>query len=285
MKIFPYSFLSDELDAILRKAAQSSVPLANLPLIQTEKLIGSICKNRVITIAGKPSAGKSSIAAYIATNCAKQEQPVFYISYEMPKSSLAVRSISCSSNFGYTSNEIGSSFSSSDEKLLRYLVNYHDEIATSLCFINEQLSVEGINLAVQRFRQQFSKTPIVMIDYVQIMPDLSGKKGSADQSRIRRAARGLRKIAAQNSTCVIALSSLTRSAYNGNKADISSLGGAAQLEYESDVVAMLLPKGEPTKTPKGAVQKIEFRTFKNRYGSIGSTELFYYPEYCYFEEA
>lgn len=283
-KIFPYSFLCDELEGILRKAAQNSIPLVTLPLAKTEKLIGGIKQNRVVTVAGKPSSGKSSIAAYIATCCAKQEQPVLYISYEMPKSSLVVRSISCASDFCYTSNEISSSFPSADEKLIRYLIGYHDEIAASLCFINEQLSVEGINLAVQRFRQQFSRTPIVIIDYVQIMPDLSGKKGSADQSRIRRAARGLRKIATHNSTCVIALSSLARSAYNSAKADIGSLGGAAQLEYESDVVAMLLPQDKPTKTPKGTVQKLEFRTFKNRYGAIGSTDLFYYPDYCSFEE-
>lgn len=283
-KIFPYSFLADELENVLQKAAQSSVPLAALPLSQTEKLIGGIKQNRVVTIAGKPSSGKSSIAIYIATCCAQQEQPVLYVSYEMPKSSLAARSISCASNFCYTSNEISSSFPSADEKLMHYLIGYHNEVATSLCFINEQLSVEGINLATQRFRQQFARTPIVIIDYVQIMPDLTGKKGSADQSRIRRAARGLRKIATHNNTCIIALSSLTRSAYNSTKADIGSLGGAAQLEYESDVVAMLLPQDKPTKTPKGTVQKLEFRTFKNRYGAIGSTDLFYYPDYCSFEE-
>ena len=140
----------------------------------------------------------------------------------------------------------------------------------------EGLCLEAIEAAVVRHQERFGRTPVVVVDYMQIItqnppqrpafprwsqgvvrhistqqPDryaqslfshaLRGTQTLSDKSLLDQVATGLRALAQRHQTPVLAISSVNRSSYGARRLTIGSLKESGMIEYAADVIMALQP--------------------------------------------
>jgi replicative DNA helicase len=168
-------------------------------------------------------------------------------------------------------------------------------------FINEgigDIGIEQIRQKIADHKKIRGKTPVIIIDYLQILASYNDR--ASDKQNTDKAVLELKRIARDEKTPVLAISSFNRGNYSAG-ANMAAFKESGAIEYSSDVLIALQPygmKGGEKDSDKAAnaetmnkckastERNIEAVILKNRNGQTGTTATFkYYAKFNCFVES
>lgn len=236
----------------------------------------------LFVIAAPPSAGKTTYAKQLADQVADlNKAPVLFFSYEQSAAELRVKSLARLTKQAGTpcSNE------SIKEGLgiparIEAAASEYKRFGKWIKIIegDRQHTVGRIRLMAQREKMMTGKAPLIIIDYLQILPvndpSLRDKRSEVDflVSELRRIARDIE-------APVIAISSMSRAEYD--KVKMSGFKESGGIEYGTDIAAIMTVEKE---TDNGEERTVALNILKNRNGRRGKVGLKYDMKHDRFEE-
>lgn len=176
----------------------------------------------------------------------------------------------------------------------------YNDIAENISVIecNFDINIYSIMNYTQKYIEANKVKPIVIVDYLQIIPPTDPRQG--DRERVDNIVRGLKKLQSENDLVVFVISSINRSNYL-TPIDFESFKESGGIEYTADVVwglqlqilndelfnseKKIKEKREKVKQAKKAIpREIELVCLKNRYGVASYSCGFRYdPRFDLFE--
>ena len=252
------------------------------------------------------SLGKTTFIIQMADQMAYNGYDVLFFSLEMSRKEIIAKSISRhtlqlisthSNSFcgARTAREIilGSQFknySETEKKIVDDAINSYSQYAKHL-FINEGLgdtNIAQIKHTVEKHLSFTGKTPVVIIDYLQIIkPSITN---FSDKQNMDNFVTELKKISKEYNTPVIAISSFNRANYK-EPVTMEAFKESGAIEYLSDVLIGLQFNGiskkdfDLNRAKMENPRNIELVILKNRNGRSGDKIKYkYYAPYNYFKE-
>ena len=259
-----------------------------------------------------PSARLPSFCLNIANNLAQDDQDVLIFSYEMGKHELMAKLLSLTSyqldrklnnsekHAKTTQNIMSGKFRfapQEDKDLFHTALREFEETAKHI-FIHDRdkMSAQWVREAVQKHIRMTGNHPLVIVDYVQIMPPSNlhnSDKMNADQN-----IRALKLISRDLQVPVIGISSFNRTGYD-TSVNMTSFKESGSFEYGADVLIGLQYTFEDDqkkssasghdrireqreKASNGGTIPIELVVLKNRNGVTGSCLLDFCPRFNQF---
>ena len=207
------------------------------------------------------------------------ETPVLFFSYEQSPYDLWVKSIARLSKIA------GSPVKNEDIKEGKQAAKVEEAAKAYKRFAkwikviegDRQHTVKRIRLLAQREKMKTAKPPVIVIDYLQILP-------VDDPAQDKRVAvdlivSDLRRIARDIGSPIIVISSVSRAMYKDVK--LSSFKESGGIEYGTDIAAILSVENE---AKEGADRTVALNIIKNRNGRRGKVGMTYDMTHDYFEE-
>lgn len=254
------------------------------------------------------SIGKTTFILQMADQIAAQGHDVLYFSLEMARFELMAKSISRltyeinmedpegmasypKTTRGITAGAKYKHYSQKEKALIKEAVLAYSQYAGNIYIFEGvgNIGVAEIREAVGAHIRHTGKTPIVFIDYLQILAPYNDR--GTDKQNTDKAITELKRISRDFKLPLIAISSFNRASYNTG-ADMAAFKESGSLEYSSDILLALQfwkPKSkdyldldeEKKKNPR----KIELKILKNRNGPTSDKIAFHYdPRFNYYEE-
>lgn len=222
------------------------------------RLAGGLHPGRVLTVAGRPGDGKTSLGIQFGINAAKVDVPGLIFSLEMLGDDLADRAVVQEARVD------AGRFSSG--KLLPEEWGMVDvassRLATAPVDVDDSTDVtlSELRAKARRWRAEHPGPAWILVDYLQLMGvgDVPGAESMSDDRLIGRFSKGIAQLAKELHVAVIQIAALNREVEKrGGAPKMSDLRGSGQIEYDSAAVALIWHH------PKGC--QIEWG--KNRFGS------------------
>ena len=295
------------LQAFLNGIAAS----VNTPFIPTgisglDKILDGGLYEGLYVVGAISSLGKTTLVTQIADQIAQAGHDVLIFSLEMARTEIMAKSISrhtlldvmqnsgnmanAKTTRGITTGSRYLDYSKEEKALIQRAVTDYGSYAQNI-YIHEgigNIGVEQIRDTVQRHITFTGKTPVVVIDYVQILAPADIR--ASDKQNTDKAVLELKRISRDYKTPVIGISSLNRASYK-EAISMEAFKESGSLEYGSDVLIGLQLKGagksgfDANEAKRKNPREIELVILKNRNGSTGNKiELEYYPLFNYFTE-
>ena len=264
------------------------------------------------------SLGKTTLALQIADNIAKSGQGVMIFSLEMSRNELMAKTLSRESlirdlaNTGKSANALTTrgilraSFSNEiQERLVLEAINDYSEwgqnIAIFECIGN--LGVEKIKSHVKGFMSVNHVSPVVVIDYLQILAPYDYRY--TDKQNIDKNVLELKRLSRDYQVPIIGISSFNRENYK-EAVSMAAFKESGAIEYSSDVLIGMQIAGierrakESEGDYKARIQEeldkvslakrrgepiaIEAKILKHRNGAPGRVHFDFYSKFNYFRE-
>lgn len=243
----------------------------------------------MITIAARPSMGKTSLAMNIAENVILQQNlPVGVFSLEMTAESLMTRMI-CS-NARVNLRNVRDGFLA--ERDLPRLASSAGRLASTLLRVDDMagLSIQQIRARARAMWQQYG-IRLLIIDYLQLSNSTSESAKRQREREISEISGGCKCIAKELNIPVIVLSQMNRDFERdkNRKPRLADLRESGSIEQDSDVVGFLyktrhdddddVPGEEPDGIP------VNLLIAKQRQGPVGDIRLVFLKNFTRFESA
>ena len=256
----------------------------------------------LITIGAIPSLGKTAIVLQMADNMAEAGKDVLIIALEMACTELVARSISRLTAKGVrlfntrrervTNQAQANYWDEMADRLAESVEKYRDAIAPHI-YIHEPetpIPASMIKSIVHEYAELLGKTPVVIVDYIQILAPEPGNERNTEKANMDAAALTLKHISRDYKTPVICISSFNRMNYN-EQVSMESFKESGGIEYSSDAVVGMQLYGTGMYIKKGQALDVDFeksrnprriqaRVLKNRDGITGEYINFEYFPAC-----
>lgn len=252
------------------------------------------------------SLGKTTFIMQIADQLAEQGHDVMIFSLEMSRFELMAKSISritlleClqsgnSTRNAKTARDITDgahykNYSQTEIDLIHSSAESYSEYATHI-YIYEgvgDIGVDQIRTEIEHFRKAVGHSPVVIIDYVQILAPYEVK--ATDKANIDKAVVELKRMSRDFKVIVIGISSFNRGNYD-SPVTFNAFKESGKIEYGGDVLIGLQLAGVGGKEFDSTTEKnrdprrVEALILKNRGYRVGDKVCFnYYPAFNYFKE-
>ncbi len=235
--------------------------------LELDAILNGFNAGDLVVVAGRPSQGKSALAAGSILALAEAKVPSILFSYEMSRLELSQRFVSMQSNVALAKIRSAVGLSQKDlEAMSKSVAKLND---LPLYIDNSPFGdLFYLSSAIRRYVFQY-KCRVIFIDYLQIIPthteDLTNEYG--------KITRTLKILARSLNITVVLLSQLNRSAESrsGGKPKVFDLRQSGRIEEDSDVVLLIHRKEE---SPEDA----EIIIGKNRNGPCGMVNLYFDSE-------
>jgi len=252
------------------------------------------------------SLGKTTLITQIADQIAQAGYDVLIFSLEMARAEIMAKSISrhtlqqvlssggdirnAKTTRGITTGKRYENYSKTERELINGAIVAYSQYAEHI-YISEgigDIGAEQIRETVKQHTLFTGNTPVVIIDYLQILAPYSER--ATDKQNTDKAVMELKRISRDFKTPVIGISSFNRANYSV-AVTMEAFKESGAIEYSSDVLIGLQLKGagkkdfDANEAKKKSPREIELVILKNRNGSTGDKLGFrYYPLFNYFEE-
>lgn len=252
------------------------------------------------------SLGKTTLITQIADQIAQAGQDVLIFSLEMARAEIMAKSISrhtlqqvlsnggdirnAKTTRGITTGKQYESYNRTERELINGAIVAYSQYAEHI-YISEgigDIGAEQIRETVKQHTLFTGNTPVVIIDYLQILAPYSER--ATDKQNTDKAVMELKRISRDYKTPVIGISSFNRANYSV-AVTMEAFKESGAIEYSSDVLIGLQLKGagkkdfDANEAKKKSPREIELVILKNRNGSTGDKLGYrYYPLFNYFEE-
>lgn len=254
------------------------------------------------------SLGKTTFAHQLADQLAKAGDTVLFFSLEQSVFELTTKSLARESyKLARDKRDLAGALSSIELRAGRTsplmkmayanYMEYADRVIVKECNFNE--TAESIAETVKAFIAKTGITPVVMVDYLQIIPAENPRM--SDKEKTDQNMRRLKIMQREHDLVVFVISALNRANYL-TTISFESFRESSGIEYTADVVwgmqyAILSTDpvfsdpqkkiGEKRRKIQQAKAEtprdIELVCLKNRYGRDFSTTFSYYPKYDFFD--
>ena len=287
-------------------AASVDTPFIPTGVSGLDKILDGGLYEGLYVVGAISSLGKTTLVTQIADQIAQAGHDVLIFSLEMARTEIMAKSISrhtlldvmqnsgnmrdAKTTRGITTGIRYLDYSKEEKALIQRAVTEYGSYAQHI-FIHEgigNIGVEQIRDTVQRHITFTGRTPVVVIDYVQILAPADIR--ASDKQNTDKAVLELKRISSDYKTPVIGISSLNRASYK-EAISMEAFKESGSLEYGSDVLIGLQLKGagksgfDANEAKRKNPREIELVILKNRNGSTGNKiELEYYPLFNYFTE-
>jgi replicative DNA helicase len=277
------SLLSENLDHIEalheRGSAITGTPTGFLDL---DLLLSGLQPNSLVVVGARPAMGKTSFGLGMLAHAALDAvdpKPCLFFSLEMSHLELTQR-ILCSEarvdshrlRNGQLKGDDWSAISRAMGRLGPAPIYIDD---------NPNLTIMEIRAKARRLKSQVGKLGMIVIDYLQLMTGRSSAENR--QVEVSELSRGLKILARELETPVVALSQLSRGLEM--RADkrpmLSDLRESGALEQDADVAMFIFREEVYDPKPENAGQA-EIIVAKHRSGPTGIVQLAYLPQYTRF---
>ena len=252
------------------------------------------------------SLGKTTIITQIADQIAQAGTDVLIFSLEMARAEIMAKSISrhtlqsvlaiggdirnAKTARGITTGKRYIDYSQTERDLINSSILEYSKYAQNI-YISEgvgDIGAEQIRETVRKHILFTGKTPVVIIDYLQILAPYSER--ATDKQNTDKAVMELKRISRDYKTPVIGISSFNRANYK-EAVTMEAFKESGAIEYSSDILIGLQLKGagkkdfDANEAKRKYPREIELVILKNRNGRTGDSLSFsFYPLFNYFEE-
>lgn len=258
------------------------------------------------------SLGKTTLCLQMLDNIAKSGTDVLIFSLEMAKSELLAKSISRLTFTrgkrdivvsGRTTRDVLTNKQSHDQvdKSINDAIDTYKNEYSKHVYILEGVGnydVKEIRKGIETHINMTGNKPVVLIDYLQVIQPYDNKSLS-DKQNTDKTVLELKRISREFDITVLVISSFNRENYY-QSVSLTSFKESGSIEYSSDVLIGLQyaidlnairetdKKKEELKNriekvrsdaKDGKPIEIQVKILKNRNGSIGNTNLEFYPKY------
>lgn len=246
-----------------------------------DQITTGLHEDNLIIIAARPAMGKTAFALNIAQNVAKSsDKAVAIFSLEMGAESLVERMLSAEGLIP-SYHVITGNLSESE---WRRMISAQERLAKGKIFIDDTagIRISEIRSKAKRLAQENGGLGLIVIDYLQL---IEGRGRENRQQEVSEISRQLKIIAKELKVPVIALSQLSRGVdqRNDKRPILSDLRESGSIEQDADIVAFLYReayyKRDEQEEPDNVTELI---LEKNRYGSLGTVQLYFLKEYAKF---
>lgn len=249
--------------------------------VEFDRMTSGLQKSDLVIVAGRPSMGKSALAAAMAEYAAlEKKKGVAIFSLEMSKEQLVQRML-CS-HAGVDAHKVRSGFlSASDWPLLTAAAG---KLSAAPIFIDDTPAISILELRAKARRLKANSNndlQLIVVDYLQLM-QTNGRVESRQQE-ISEISRSLKALARELSLPIIAISQLSRAVESrqDHVPQLSDLRESGAIEQDADVVVLLMREEyyNPTEENRGIADVF---IAKQRNGPTGRIRLKFFKEYVRF---
>ena len=301
------------LDSFLNGDTLTEMPYIETKFKQFDAALDGGLYPGLYVLGAISSMGKTSLMLQLADQIAAQKIDVLYFTLEMGAHELIAKSLSRYSfiESGYSDQDAATarSITNMHKRALynNYQIinvekaeeNYYTEVSNNLWYFESlgDIGTNEIRREVEKHQKATGKTPIVFIDYLQILKPYN--EFWTEKRNTDKAVTELRKLSRDYKMPVFCISSLNRDSYKGD-IDLNAFKESGAIEYGSDVLLGLQPPDlEDGSTPKEAKankkvieeekrkvnRELEIKILKNRSGSTGQRIRFdYNAKFNYFTD-
>lgn len=253
------------------------------------------------------SLGKTTLIVQMADQIAQSGRDILYFSLEMARTEIIAKSISrhtlqtvlatggdirnAKTTRGITTGKRYEGYNKTERELINSSIREYSEYAQHI-YIHEgvgNIGAEQIRETVAKHIRFTGNTPVVVVDYVQILAPYSER--ATDKQNMDKNVLELKRISRDFKLPLIGISSLNRANYNA-PISMEALKETGLLDYGSDCIIGLQLKGtggknfDVNEAKKKNPREVELIILKNRNAQTGDKlELLYYPMFNCFAEA
>ena len=246
-----------------------------------DEMTTGLHEGELVIIAGRPSSGKSSLMANIATHVAfEQKIPVAIFSLEMTRKNLMERIFSSEARVDGHQMRTGHLAESAFPKLATVAGRIAE--AQQNLYINDTPGISELQLrAIARNLKIHNDIKLIFVDYLQLM-EFSGKAENKTRE-VTEISKSLKRTARELNIPLVVCSQLSRAPERREdpKPRLSDLRDSGAIEQDADVVLMIhRPEYyEPSPENQGLA---ELNIAKQRNGPVGEIRLVFHQKYTRF---
>ena len=238
-------------------------------------------KQDYIILAGRPGAGKTSLAINFSHNIAlKVGQPVLFFSLEMSKEQIMER-LFCSA--ARTNHHLMRQGMSSKDEWTR-LTSKVTELSNLSFLINDSaaITLNFLRSKIRKAKVDYPNLAFVVIDYVQLMsyPDAENR-----EQQVSTISRGIKALCKEIDIPILVLSQMNRESEKRSDPTprLSDLRESGTLEQDADIVLFVWQTGE-IGTGRGKPMPAKIKIAKQRNGPVGTVDALFFGESMRFED-
>ena len=247
-----------------------------------------------------PASGKTTFAWQLLNQLAEKGEPCIYCSFEMSRAELFTKSIvrelykknpQTSERLNLTSANIRRGAMRGSRELIEQAASFAKSSTNLKVAELSNTSVMELIERLKPFVVDVDRSPVICVDYLQIMPSKNSKVGSVKE-KIDEVMLRLKDFQRETNATLLVISSFNRENYY-QKVSFSSFKESGAIEYSADVIWGLenhgvdaegkLDRDEVIKMSKEKVRKVKFSCLKNRNGGAYECFFRYHAAYDYFE--
>ncbi|HSL58028.1 MAG TPA: replicative DNA helicase [Acidimicrobiales bacterium] len=245
-----------------------------------DELLSGLQGNALYVVGARPAMGKTSFALGMAAHAALESQrPVLFFSLEMSQLELTNRIVCAEARVDSARVRNGKLVESDWTKIAHAM----GRLAEAPIWIddNPNLTIMEIRSKARRLKSRVGDLGMVVVDYLQLMTGRSSAENR--QVEVSEISRGLKILARELETPVVALSQLSRSLEmrQDKRPVLADLRESGSIEQDADVV-MFIYRDEiyhPDSPDRGTA---EILVSKHRNGPTGTTRLAFLDHYTRF---
>jgi len=229
--------------------------------------------SNLIILAARPGVGKTSFALNIALNIAMiQKRPVGFFSLEMSKEELADRLLVGQSDVDAWRLKTGKLSDSDTSRVIKAM----GELSDAQIFIDD---TPGMSIMEMRTKARKLKAErgldLIIVDYLQLAQ--GGKRFESRVQEVSYISQGLKNLARELKTPVLALSQLSRAVeQRGEKRpQLADLRESGAIEQDADVVMFIYSEGNDEDLLEPSQRAVKLSIAKHRNGSTGDIDLIF----------
>jgi len=275
--------LSENLDRI-EQLHERGESITGTPsgYIDLDKLLAGLQPSSLVVVGARPAMGKTAFAlgmiAHAALDAATPS-PVLFFSLEMSHLELTQRLLCAEARVDSNRVRTGQLQNDDWSKISRAM----GRLGPAPIWIddNPNLTIMEIRAKARRLKSQVGSLGMIVIDYLQLMSGRS--RAESRQVEVAELSRGLKILARELETPVVALSQLSRNLEM--RADkrpmLADLRESGSIEQDADVVMFIHREEIYDPKPENAGQA-EIIVAKHRSGPTGVVQLAFLPQYTRF---
>lgn len=303
--------VEDKLNGVFQQNIENYASQTEIStgFIKFDSLLGvkhGLLPERLYVLGAVSSLGKTTFVHQMADNIAAQDIPVLFFSLEQSETELISKSIVREQYkiYGDPKTRKNGEVLATVGLLMKHgtkpkgtteAIEKYRKTAKNVYIFegNFNTTVETIAATVKRFKRMNRKSPVVFVDYLQLVKPSENDSKAKTKDVVDGVVNSLKILARDEKIPVVAISSFNRSYYNQSAA-FNAYKESGSIEYSADtVLALQLQKlGEGVtdqikldEEKRSEIRKIQLVCLKNRGGQSTFSAYFdYIPKYEYFRE-
>ena len=237
---------------------------------------GGFRRQDLVVLGGDVGSGKSALALGVALRAAAGGVPTMYLSGEMSPERVLERALALEGRASIDQLRQGQLDDQTRARVGAAAVKHRDLPLTvrPLSGLAPEETTSALDVVPHR-------PQLVIIDSLQLMA--SPRHSARLEERVALSLRRLKALALERNTIVLALSQLShhRAERPDPRPRLDDLGGVGSVKQHADVV-LLIYREEMYRPGQGVEGATELIVAKNRNGSPGFVDLFFYPHWLRF---